>query len=102
MVAAVGEQDVGRPPAEIVERIEQWLLEIRVRRRATPVQEDEQLAITTSPGRDDEDLVQIAVNELAVQREAHDRRAARAHIAAPPIAQPDPRRTGHEQREAEN
>jgi hypothetical protein len=52
-------------------------------------------------GHDDEDLVQITANELAVQREAHDGRAACAPVAASPIAQRDPRDPGKEQDQPE-
>ena len=41
VIAAVDEQDVRRPVAEIVERVEERLPEIRVWRRASPVQEHE-------------------------------------------------------------
>jgi hypothetical protein len=101
MVAAVGEEDIGRPRPEIVERVKERLPEIRVGRRAAPVQEHEQLTAATSTVGEDEDLVQIAPDELAVQREAHDRCSPRADVTSPPIAQPDPRHDGDEQGQPE-
>ena len=101
MVAAVGEQDVRRPAAEIVKRVEERRLRFEIGRRAAPVQEDEQLAIATPTVRDDEDLVQVAPSELAVQREAQTVAPRVLTVAAPPVAQPDPRHAGDEQDDTE-
>ena len=75
---------------------EERLLEDRIGRRATTVQEHEQLTPPATTGRDDEDLVQITMHELAVECEADDRRAAWGLVAAPRISQRDPRREGDE------
>ena len=90
VIAAVGEQHDRRAGAEIVEPVEELLVQVRAGRRAASVQEDEQLAAARAAGRQDEDLVQVAVDEPALQREADDPRAARAPVAAPPVANADP------------
>jgi hypothetical protein len=86
VVAAVREQDVGRLPAEIPKRVEERLPKVRVGRRAATVEEHEQLAPAAAAGRDDEDFVQVAMNEAAVHREAHDDRLPSALVASAPVA----------------
>jgi len=56
VVAAVGEQHGGRARAEIVERVEQRLAQIRVRCGAAPMEEHEQRPVPVA-GRSDQDLV---------------------------------------------
>jgi hypothetical protein len=50
------------------------------------VEEHEQLAPATAAGWDDEDLVQVAMNESAVHREAHDDCAPSAVVTTAPGA----------------
>jgi hypothetical protein len=57
VVAAVHEEYCGCTPAERVERVEEWLTEVRLGRRAPPVEEDEQLPPAAATRRQNEDLV---------------------------------------------
>ena len=96
MVAAVGEQHVGSSTAEVVEGIEQRLPEVGARPGASTVQEDEQLAATSATCGYDEYLVQVSVDEWAVDCEADDRGASGARIAPSPVADAEPRGAGDE------
>jgi hypothetical protein len=101
VVAAIGEQYVRSSAAEIVESIEQRLTEVGVGRGASTVQEYEQLTAMPASRGHNEYLVQISVNEWAVDREAGDRCASGARIAPSPVAGAEPRHAGDEDNEAE-
>jgi hypothetical protein len=96
VVAAVGEQHVRRAPAEIVESIEERLTEVGAGPGAAAVEEDEQLATTSAAGGHDEYLVQVSMDEWAVDRKAHDGCATSARVAPSPVADAEPRSAGDE------
>jgi hypothetical protein len=89
VVAAVRQEDDGRLRPEVVKRVEELLREVRVRRAAPTVQEDEQRPLAPSPGRDDEHLVQIAVDKPARECETLDMCAASRPVGAPEVANGD-------------
>jgi hypothetical protein len=89
VAAAVMQDNDRRLRPEVVKSVEELLREVRVRRAAPTVQEDEQRPPTSSPDRDDEHLVQIAVGEPARKREALEVCAASRPVAAPEIANGD-------------
>jgi len=93
VVAAIGEQHVGSSTAEIVESIEQRLTEVGARPGASAMEEYEQLAARSAVGGHDEYLVQVSVDEWAVDREADDRCASGTRIAPSPVADAEPRCT---------
>ena len=101
MVAAIGEQHVRSPPTEIVESIEQRLTEVGVGRGASAVKEYEQLAAMSATGRHDQYLVQVSVNEWAVDREADECCASGARIAPLPVADAEPRCASDEDNQPE-
>jgi hypothetical protein len=96
VVAAVGEQHVRSSPTEIVESVEQRLTKVGVGRGAPTVQEYEQFTAMSAPGGHNQYLVEISVNEGAVDREAGDRCASGARIAPSPVADAEPRQASDE------
>jgi hypothetical protein len=96
VVAAIGEQHIRRPRAKIAESIEQRLSEVGAGPGAAAVEEHEQLAAMSSAGGHYKYLVQVSVDEWALDREADDRRAPGARIASSPVTRPEPRSAGDE------
>jgi hypothetical protein len=88
--AAVGEEHVRRPLAERPKALEERIAQVRVGLRAPSVEEDEQRVSASSTVRRDENLVQVAPHEPAVQREARDVGPARAPVAAAKVAKGEP------------
>ena len=102
VVAAIGEQHVRSPTAEIVERVEQRLTEVGARPGASAVKEYKQLAVRSASRGHDQYLVQVSVNEWAVDREGDDRCASGARIAPSPVADAEPRCTSDEGNQPES
>jgi hypothetical protein len=96
VVAAIGEQHIRRSRAETVESIEQRLTEVGAGPGATAVEEHEQLAVISSACGHYQYLVQVSVDEWAVDRKADDCGASGARIAPPPVTGPKPRSAGDE------
>jgi len=86
VIPAVGEQDVRRAVAEGAQPLEERIAQVRVRRRAAAVEEDEQWLPLASTPRRDKDLLEPSVQQAAAQREPFDMRAASAPVAAPDVA----------------
>jgi hypothetical protein len=87
VVAAVGQQDDRRAPPEVVQRVEERLAE-HSRGTAAAAMEKDERPVAVLCGYD-ADLVQVAMDEAAVQRVVLDSSAASRPVAADQVADDD-------------